>query len=58
LTKLNPGEKQFDSIQSRLINRDENDKPIFDKYWTPDTDMSRYTDPEHTDFWQPDWVKD
>jgi len=26
--------------------------------WTPDTDMTRYTDPNHPDFWQPDWVKD
>ena len=28
------------------------------KYWTPDTDMTRYTNPKHPDFWQPDWVKD
>jgi len=26
--------------------------------WAPDTDMSRYTDPNHPDFWQPDWVKE
>ena len=26
--------------------------------WTPDTDMSRFTDPNHPEFWQPDWVKD
>jgi uncharacterized protein YjbI with pentapeptide repeats len=31
--------------------------PIFDKYWTPETDMTRYTNPNHLDFWQPDWVK-
>lgn len=31
-------------------------KPMFDKYWTPDTDMSKYTDPNHPDFWQPQWV--
>jgi len=31
--------------------------PKFDKHWTPDTDMSRYTDPNHPDFWQPDWAK-
>lgn len=37
---------------------DEQDNFIFDKYWTPETDMSRYTDPNHPDFWQPDWVKD
>ena len=28
------------------------------KYWTPETDMTRYTNPEHPDFWQPDWVKE
>ncbi|MEL7236777.1 MAG: pentapeptide repeat-containing protein, partial [Chloroflexota bacterium] len=27
----------------------------FDRYWTPDTDMTRYTDPEHSQFWQPPW---
>jgi hypothetical protein len=26
--------------------------------WTPDTDMARFTDPDHPDFWQPGWVKD
>jgi len=31
---------------------------IYDKYWTSDTDMTRYTDPAHPDFWEPDWVKD
>ena len=28
-----------------------------DSYWTPDTDMTRYTDPEHPDFWHPEWAK-
>jgi hypothetical protein len=32
------------------------DEHIYDKYWTPDTDMTRYTNPEHPDFWQPDWL--
>lgn len=31
--------------------------PIYDKYWTPDTDMTRYTDPNHPHFWQPNWAK-
>ena len=26
-------------------------------HWTPETDMSRYTDHSHPDFWQPDWLK-
>lgn len=30
---------------------------IFDKYWSEQTDMSRYTDPNHLDFWQPDYLK-
>ena len=30
---------------------------LYDKHWTPETDMSRYTDPNHPDFWEPDWVK-
>jgi len=24
----------------------------YDRYWTPDTDMSRYTNPAHPDYWQ------
>lgn len=28
------------------------------KTWTPDTDMTRYTDANHPDFWQPDWAND
>ena len=28
------------------------------KRWTPETDMTRYTDPSHPDFWQPDRVKE
>lgn len=34
-----------------------NEKRPYNKYWTPDTDMARYTDPEHPDFWQPNWAK-
>ena len=29
-----------------------------ESYWTPETDMTRYTDPNHPDFWEPDWVKE
>lgn len=25
-----------------------------DLYWTPDTDMRRFTDPTHPDFWRSD----
>lgn len=31
---------------------------IYTKYWTPDTDMTRYTDPDHPDFWQPGSIDD
>lgn len=31
---------------------------IYTGHWTPDTDMRRFTDPEHPDFWQPEWAKD
>ncbi len=24
--------------------------------WTPDTDMARFTDPNHPNFWQPEWM--
>lgn len=29
---------------------------VYDKYWTPGTDMTRYTDTTHPDFWQPEWI--
>jgi hypothetical protein len=38
--------------------QDEAGNYFYDKYWTPDTDMTRYTDPDHPDFWEPDWVKE
>jgi uncharacterized protein YjbI with pentapeptide repeats len=43
---------------SEFKGRNRNGKVIYDKYWTPDTDMTRYTDPNHPDFWQPEWAKD
>jgi len=42
---------------AKTIDHDEDENPIFDKHWTPDTDMSRYTNSNHPDFWQPDWAK-
>jgi hypothetical protein len=32
------------------------DNKSFDKHWTPQTDMTRYTNPDHPDFWQPEWA--
>jgi hypothetical protein len=36
---------------ANYVGRDEGSNPIFDKHWTPETDMRRYTDPQHPDFW-------
>lgn len=36
-----------------------NNKGLYvSKHWTLDTDMARYTNPQHPDFWHPDWTKD
>ena len=43
---------------ANYFGKDEKGNDIYDKYWTQDTDMTRYTDPNHPDFWQPDWAKD
>lgn len=48
------------------VKRDDSGNPVkdadghdvYDKYWTPDTDMSRYTNPDHPDFWEPEWYKE
>jgi len=42
---------------AQYVGSDAEGKMIFDRYWTPRTDMSRYTNPEHPDFWQPNWAK-
>jgi len=36
--------------------RDADGRYFYDKYWSPDVDMTRYTNPEHPDFWQPEWA--
>jgi hypothetical protein len=36
--------------------KDEIGDYLYDNLWTPQTDMRRYTDPEHSDFWQPDYM--
>ena len=38
------------------VGWDDSERQIFDKHWTPDTDMSRYTDPNHPDFWKPPYL--
>jgi uncharacterized protein YjbI with pentapeptide repeats len=37
--------------------RDAHGNMLFNKYWTSETDMSRYTNPEHPVFWQPNWIE-
>ncbi|MBZ0300821.1 MAG: pentapeptide repeat-containing protein [Anaerolineae bacterium] len=44
----------------KLARLDHNNNPIYtpESYYQPSvTDMTRYTDPNHPDFWQPEWVK-
>lgn len=36
--------------------RKEQGRERYSKYWSPDTDLRRYTNPKHPDFWQPEWV--
>ncbi len=38
---------------AKQVGEDGSGQPIFDLTYTPDTDMRRYTDPTHPDFWQP-----
>jgi uncharacterized protein YjbI with pentapeptide repeats len=42
---------------AEYTSRDAQGNMLFDKYWTRETDMSRYTNPEHPDFWQPTWIE-
>ena len=39
--------------------KDESGNPIYtiNSYWTPETDMTRYTNPEHPEFWKPDYFE-
>ena len=39
------------------MGRDAEGKAIYDKHWTPETDMTRYTNPDHPDFWEPEYIK-
>jgi uncharacterized protein YjbI with pentapeptide repeats len=42
---------------TKIIGMDEQFKPIFDKLWTSNTEMSCYTDPNHPNFFRPEWLK-
>lgn len=41
---------------ARITAVDDNGKAQHDKYWSPEVDMTRYTDSQHPDFWQPLWA--
>lgn len=38
------------------VGRTDDNEVIYDKYWSQETDMTRYTDPVHDDFWEPTWA--
>jgi uncharacterized protein YjbI with pentapeptide repeats len=42
---------------AEAISLDDEGNKIYSKYWTPETDMTRYTNPEHPDFWSPEYLK-
>jgi hypothetical protein len=49
---------------AKEIGTDKQGRFVYNKFWTPETDMRRYTDPNHKDengkfdFWQPEWAKE
>ena len=51
---------EFQRDENGNLIRDDKGKRLFiytpQSYWTPDTDMTRYTNPHHPDFWIPKWV--
>ncbi|MBZ0282127.1 MAG: pentapeptide repeat-containing protein [Anaerolineae bacterium] len=56
LTKTHFNEKTI-LPDAEFVKFGEDDRAVFDKYWTPETDMTRYTDPNHPHFWQPKWAQ-
>ena len=34
----------------------DNQNETYTNYWTPETDMTRYTNSDHPEFWQPKWA--
>jgi len=46
-----------DLVGAVLVNAKFNEETYLpdETKWTPETDMTRYTDPDHPDFWQPEW---
>lgn len=61
LTNANLQQVKFDEHtvlpDAQWVEEDTEGNLIYDKCWIQDIDMTRYTNPEHPDFWQPEWVK-
>ncbi len=61
LTGANLSGASFDNAtilpDAEFVGFSEGRQALYDKYWTSDTDMTRYTDPNYIHFWQPKWVK-
>jgi uncharacterized protein YjbI with pentapeptide repeats len=51
-TVLPDAKQMLDETGDFLV--DENNLFVYDKYWTPETDMRRYTDPKYPNFWKAD----
>lgn len=47
---------QTDRRGRTLRNADGQASYVAGSYWSPQTDMTRYTNPEHPQFWQPGWA--
>lgn len=43
---------QWTILPDAVVIADDGFDEEYDKLWTPDTDMSRYTNPKHPDFWR------
>lgn len=60
LTGVEISNVEFDEntiLPDAKMLRKEQGRARYSKYWTPDIDMTRYTNPNHPDFWQPEWVE-
>ncbi len=41
---------------AELVRWESNDTPVFNGHWEPAIDITRYTDPTHPHYWQPEWT--
>jgi len=52
-TTVLPDARPFRDEQGNILY-DEQNRVLFNYYWTPGTDMTRFTNPDHQDFWYVD----